>query len=147
MGSQETRFDAFKLAARGGELSGTIDPVRLPRLGDQVAAEGGSVAWRIRGGDDGQGRPALTVTVEGDVPVTCQRCLGTLRQPVSQETVLLLARDEAEVVRLDGASDCEVILAAAPVEALAVVEDELLLSLPFAPRHEQGCAADAPAPD
>ena len=147
MGSQPTRFDAFKLAARGGELSGTIDPVRLPRLGDQVAAEGGSVAWRIRGGDDGQGRPALTVTVEGDVPVTCQRCLGTLRQPVSQETVLLLARDETEVVRLDGASDCEVILAAAPVEALAVVEDELLLSLPFAPRHEQGCAADAPAPD
>ena len=147
MGSQETRFDAFKLAARGGELSGTIDPVRLPRLGDQVVAEGGSVAWRIRGGDDGQGRPALTVTVEGDVPVTCQRCLGTMRQPVAQETVLLLARNEAEVVRLDGASDCEVILAAAPVEALAVVEDELLLSLPFAPRHEQGCAADAPAPD
>jgi uncharacterized protein len=145
MGSQATRFDAFKLVARGGELSGTIDPVILPRVGDQVAAEGGSVAWRIRGGDDGQGRPALTVTVEGDVPVTCQRCLGAMRQPVSQETVLLLARDEAEVVRLDGASEYEVILASAPIEALAVVEDELLLSLPFAPRHEQDCAADAPA--
>ena len=147
MGSQETRFDAFKLVARGGELSGTIDPVLLPRLGEQVADEGGSVAWRIRGGDDGQGRPALTVTVEGDVPVTCQRCLGTMRQPVAQETVLLLARNEAEVVRLDEASEREVILASAPIEALAVVEDELLLSLPFAPRHEQGCGADAPARD
>lgn len=147
MGSQATRFDAFKLVARGGELTGTVDPVRLPRLGDQVAAAGGSVAWRIRGGDDGQGRPALTVTVEGDVPVTCQRCLGTMRQPVAQETVLLLARDEAEAVRLDGASECEVILASAAVEALAVVEDELLLSLPFAPRHEHGCGANAPARD
>jgi hypothetical protein len=57
------------------------------------------------------------------------------------------ARDEAEAVRLDGASECEVILASAPIEALAVVEDELLLSLPFAPRHEQGCGADAPARD
>ena len=147
MGSQETRFDAFKLVARGGELSGAIDPARLPRLGEQVADEGGSIAWRIRGGDDGKGRPALTVSVEGDVPVTCQRCLGTLRQPVAQETVLLLARNEAEVVRLDEASESEVILASAPLEALAVVEDELLLSLPFAPRHEQGCGADAPARD
>jgi uncharacterized protein len=147
MGRQETRFDAFKLVARGGELSGTIDPALLPRLGEQVADEGGSVAWRIRGGDDGQGRPALTVTVEGDVPVTCQRCLGTMRQPVAQETVLLLARNEAEVVRLDEASEREVLLASAPIEALAVVEDELLLSLPFAPRHEQGCGADAPARD
>ena len=144
MGSQATRFDAFKLVARGGELSGTIDPMRLPRLGDQVAAAGGSIAWKIRGADDGHGRPALTVTVEGDVPVTCQRCLGTMRQRVAQETVLLLARNEAEVVRLDEASEHEVILASAPVEALAVVEDELLLSLPFAPRHEQGCGADAP---
>ncbi len=57
-GQPANQVDAFKLAARGGELSGTIDPVRLPRLGDQVAAEGGSVAWRIRGGDDGRdGRP------------------------------------------------------------------------------------------
>jgi uncharacterized protein len=144
MGNQATRFDAFKLVARGGELSGTIDPMRLPRLGDRVAEAGGSIAWRIRGTDDGHGRPALTVTVEGDVPVTCQRCLGTMRQRVAQDTVLLLARNEAEVVRLDEASEHEVILASAPVETLAVVEDELLLSLPFAPRHEQGCGADAP---
>jgi uncharacterized protein len=145
MGSQgNSRFDAFKLVAGGGELSGTIDPARLPRLGDQVAEAGASVAWRIRGTDDGQGRPALAVTVVGDVPMTCQRCLGTMRQRVAQETLLLLARNEAEGVRLDEASAHEVILASAPVEALAVVEDELLLLLPFAPRHEQDCGADAP---
>ena len=147
MGSPQSRFDAFKLAARSGELAGTIDPARLPRLGERVAEAGGSIAWRIRGGEDGQGRPALTVTVAGEVPVTCQRCLGTMRQPVVQETQLLLARDEAEMVRLDEASECEVVDASAPVDALGLVEDELLLSLPFAPRHEPGCGADAAARD
>jgi uncharacterized protein len=147
MGSPEPRFDAFKLAARHGELSGTVDPARLPRLGERVADEGGSIAWRVRGGDDGHGRPALTVIVAGDVPVTCQRCLGTMRQRVSQQTLLLLARDEAEMMRLDEASDCEVVLASAPVAALDLVEDELLLSLPFAPRHEQGCEADVASRD
>jgi uncharacterized protein len=147
MGSPQSRFDAFKLVVRGGELAGTIDPARLPRLGERVAAAGGSIAWRIRGGEDGQGRPALIVTVSGEVPVTCQRCLGTMRQPVAQETRLLLARDEAEMVRLDEASECEVVDASAPVDALGLVEDELLLSLPFAPRHEQDCGADAAARD
>ena len=147
MGSPQSRFDAFKLAARGGELAGTIDPARLPRLGERVAEAGGSIAWRIRGGEDRQGRPALTVTVAGEVPVTCQRCLGTMRQAVVQETQLLLARDEAEMVRLDEASECEVVDASAPVDALGLVEDELLLSLPFAPRHEAGCGADAAARD
>jgi len=147
MGSHEPRFDAFKVAARGGELSGAIDPFRLRRLGDRVAEEGGSIVWRIRGGGDRQGRPALTVEVEGEIPVTCQRCLGTMRQPVAQETVLLLARSEAEMVRLDEASDCEVVLASAPLQALELVEDELLLALPFAPRHEQRCGTDAAARD
>lgn len=147
MASDQPRFDAFKLAARGGELAGTIDPSALPRLDDRVAETGGSVAWRIRGGDDGQGRPALTVTVEGEVPMTCQRCLRTMRQLVAQRTTLLIARDEAEMVRLDETSESEVVLASAPLEALDLVEDELLLSLPFAPRHEHGCAADAAARD
>jgi uncharacterized protein len=147
MGSQGPRFDAFKVAASGGELSGAIDPFRLPRLGDRVAEEGGSIDWRIRGGGDRQGRPALTLEVEGEIPVTCQRCLGTMRQRVAQETVLLLARSEAEMVRLDEASDCEVVLASAPLQALELVEDELLLALPFAPRHEQRCGTDAAARD
>jgi uncharacterized protein len=147
MGSQEPRFDAFKLAVRGGELSGSIDPAHLPRIGDRIAREGGSVAWRIRGGSDGQERPALTLTIEGEVPVTCQRCLGTMLQRVSQETLLLLARNESEMLRLDDASECEVVLAAAPLDAHELVEDELLLSLPFAPRHEKDCGADAATRD
>jgi len=142
MGSHEPRIDAFKLAAQRGEVSGTVDPARLPRLEEQVAEEGGRVHWRVRGGDDGQGRPALALTVEGEVPMTCQRCLCTMRQRVAQETLLLIARDEADMVRLDEATECEVVLAAAPIEALTLVEDELLLSLPFAPRHEEECEAD-----
>jgi uncharacterized protein len=144
---EHTRFDAFKLAARGAELAGSVDPASLPRVGERVAEAGGRLDWRIRGGEDGQGRPALTVMLEGEVPLACQRCLGTMRQGVAQQTTLLLARDDAELVRLDEASEYEVVLAGAPIEALGLVEDELLLSLPFAPRHEEGCGADAAARD
>lgn len=142
------RLDAFRLAATGGEVRGEVDPATLERLAERVAGPGGSLAWRVRGTADEEGRPALAVEVTGRVPLTCQRCLGVLHAEVDQSTLLLLARDEAEFVRLDEASGHEVVDARAPLDAAVLVEDELLLTLPFAPRHEDGCAAPAGgAPD
>ncbi len=40
---------------------------------------------------------------------------------------------------LDEVSEHEVVLANAPLDPVALVEDELLLTLPFAPRHEASC--------
>ncbi len=132
-------FDAYRLAASRGELTGELDPAALPRLADRVTGEGGQVRWSIRGDADAEGRPAIVVAIEGAVPLTCQRCLGVVEQPVAQSTLLLLARDEAELVRLDEASEHEVVPAGAPLDPVALVEDELLLTLPFAPRHEGEC--------
>jgi uncharacterized protein len=58
---------------------------------------------------------------------------------------LLLARDDAELKRLD-AEESEVLPAAVPLDAMTLVEDEILLWLPFAPRHPEGqCPADVAA--
>jgi uncharacterized protein len=141
---QDQRFDAFKLAASHSELKGSIEPDTLERLEDRIAdalagAGGGWIDWSIRGAADEQGRPAITVSIEGSVPLECQRCLGLLEQPVQQSTMLLLARNEAELLHLDEVSEHEVVLANAPLDPIALVEDELLLTLPFAPRHEASC--------
>jgi uncharacterized protein len=139
------RFDAFKLAAGEGELRGEIEPRALERLADRVAEGPGRVDWSIRGSADAQGRAALVIAIDGAVPLECQRCLKPLQQPVRQTTTLLLARDNAGLVQLDDASEHEVILADAPLDPVALVEDELLLSLPFAPRHEDECASERAA--
>jgi uncharacterized protein len=139
--AQDGRFDAFRLAASRGVVSGRADPSKLVRLEDRVVGPGGYVDWTIRGCADAEGRPAISVALDGEVPLTCQRCLGTVNERVEQSTLLLLARDEADLVRLDEASEREVVLAGEPLEPAALVEDELLLALPFAPRHESDCAA------
>ena len=52
---------------------------------------------------------------------------------------------ERELVVLDDSDDVhEVILAAAPQEALTLIEDEVLLALPFAPRCERPECAGQP---
>ncbi|HVE51110.1 MAG TPA: YceD family protein [Casimicrobiaceae bacterium] len=138
---QQKRFDAWKLAALHATIGGSVDPASLARLEDRVAGKEGEITWSITGTSDSQGRAAVDVSIEGRVPLICQRCLGELVQEVSQSTLLLLARDESEVVRLDESSEDEVLLADAPLDPLALVEDEMLLTLPFAPRHEERCTA------
>jgi uncharacterized protein len=141
--SQPGRFDAFGLAARGERIAGNVDVARRPRIAERLAPLPAAVpiAWTIAGGHDGAGRPTLTVTIEGSLPLVCQRCLQPFDRPIAQQTELLLARTEAELEPLD-AGETEVVLAAAPLDALTLVEDEILLSLPFVPSHaEEQCPA------
>lgn len=133
------RFDAFRLVRERGTLAGSLDAIALPRLAQRLV-EGAPIHWRIRGTADAAGRPALDLTIEGELPLTCQRCLGVYRWPVDHHTEVLLGRSAEEVARLDNESDLEVVLASGPVDPVELVEDELVLAVPFAPRHPQdGC--------
>jgi uncharacterized protein len=138
-GRRPNRFDALKLCASGESLAGVVDAADLPRVADRLASDAGAarIAWRLVGGIDGQRRPVLTLTLAGSVPLVCQRCLQPFAAIVDQTTELLLARSESELARLD-ADEVEVVLATERLDPLTLVEDELLLSLPFSPRHADG---------
>jgi uncharacterized protein len=138
------KFDAFRLARDRGQLEGELDAVTLPRIADRLVEDRAPLHWRIRGTADALGRPALALDVEGVLPLQCQRCLGVYHWQVDAHSEVLLARDAAEVARLDNESELEVVLASAPVDPVELVEDELVLSTPFAPRHPD---AECTAPD
>ncbi len=130
-------FDAFDAALRRTVLSGSADATTLPRAADRLADGVVRIDWRIAGTADALERPALEVRLDGAVPLECQRCLRTFDWPIAQRTLLLLARDERELARLDAEDEHEVIVGAVPLDPLALVEDELLLTLPFAPHCER----------
>jgi uncharacterized protein len=132
------RFDAYRLARERGVVEGSVDPHRLPRVADLLADGPASVAWRIEGTKDALGRPAVAVALRGSVSLTCQRCLGDFDWPIEQRSEVLLARDELELAALDAGSESEVVLAEGSLDPLTLVEDELVLALPFAPRHPEG---------
>jgi uncharacterized protein len=139
------RFDAFRLAARGESFAGELEVADLTRVADRLASKDrlAKVTWSIDGGRDNLGRPMIALTVRGNLPLICQRCLQACEVGVDQRSELLLAHDDAELRRLD-ADEREVVLASEPIDARTLVEDELLLSLPFAPMHaEAECPADA----
>jgi uncharacterized protein len=132
------RFDAMRLARERGVVAGEVDAHQLPRVADLLSEGPAMVAWRIEGIADASGRPGLRVGLNGAVMLVCQRCLADFAWPLEQSTEVLLARDEGELAALDTDSSLEVVLAQGPTDPLTLVEDELVLALPFAPRHAEG---------
>ena len=135
-------FDAFRLAREHESVHGKFDAAASERLYDWLAPGEAPIDWNIAGTTDALGRPAIAIELDGSVPLECQRCLAPMSWPVRQRTVALLAKSEAEGDALDAGSEEEVLVAAEPLDALKLVEDELLLSLPYAPAHADGeCVA------
>jgi uncharacterized protein len=135
---QAGTFDAFRLARERGVIEGVLDVGQSERLEDRLAEGEGTVAWRIEGTTDAAGRPALAISLSGAVPLECQRCLDVFAAPVEQRTLTLLARSEGEADALDAGNEDEVLVADHPLDARTLIEDELLLTLPFAPMHADG---------
>jgi DUF177 domain-containing protein len=139
--SHQPLIDGFEFATAGATQQGVSPLESLPRLRDMLASDAGEIAWRVQGVFDERGRPSLRVSVVGRVWLRCQRCLEPLPFEVHTDAILVLAATQAEI-------DADPVDVQAPDRLLAgkempvrdLIEDELVLALPYAPRHEI-CAA------
>jgi uncharacterized protein len=135
--SHQPVIDGLEFARTGGKLQGDWPLADFPRLRDALQGNSGTLRYELRGLPQEQGRPALKLRIEGSLQLACQRCLGALELPLRIENTLLLAASQAEI-------DAEPIEAEGPERIVAgrempvhdLIEDELLLAIPIAPRHE-----------
>lgn len=128
----------MRFAHVGGDLTGEVRLADFERLGDVLMSSDGTASYRVRGGVD-KGRPVLRLEVATVVELLCQRCLESYRQALRVERVFPIARDEAQLdlwEREDPLLDA--LIAEPELDVLTLVEDEILLSLPVAPRHPEG---------
>ncbi len=112
------------------------DVTGFPRLAQEFTQ--GALICRVAGHTDRRSGDSLRLTVQGEVGLICQRCLGALQHTVQIDRVVHLARSEAELERLEALPDSDAILVGETVDLLDLVEDEVILSLPLAAMHEVG---------
>lgn len=148
MSAPRATIDSLRFARTGESLSGEVRVADLERLSSALAEPSGWVRYRLEGGSEA-GRPVLRLDVEAEVVLECQRCLGNYIERVSSATVLPLARDEAELARWERDDPLlDALVAETALDVLSLVEDEVLLGLPVAPRHPEGdCQAMAGGAD
>lgn len=130
--------DAFVFARDSRTLEGTLAVAGLERLHDLLAEVSGAVSWRLEGFEGGRGEPMLRLTVGGRLALACQRCLGVVSFDLDIDSLLEIVPAGAELSQDELEDDSRDFL---PVEreldVAELVEDEILLALPVAPRHEK----------
>ncbi|HEY6093348.1 MAG TPA: YceD family protein [Gallionellaceae bacterium] len=129
-------IDSLEFARRNGELHGEVPVAELPRLDDMLASREGKIGYVLRGLHGKDGSPQLELVLEGECHLRCQRCLNDLLYPVKLVSRLKLVPDEAESDVDD--DELDYIPAEKQMDVLSLLEEELLLSLPIAPKHESG---------
>jgi uncharacterized protein len=137
-GSAQTVIDSLEFARTGQTLRGSLPLPGLTRLKDSLADVVGTVEFEVRGGQDARGRPILMVTIRGMLHLQCQRCLEALDHPLQVLNTLVLVTAGAGAAGALDDEEIEWIEASRELDLAAMIEDEVLLSLPYAPRHEEG---------
>jgi uncharacterized protein len=132
-------IDAFEFCRNNGYREGVTPVAEMPRLAADCADPSGEIAWAIQGGQTKQGYPSMTLSVSGNVQLVCQRCLGPFSYHVDSSTMLVLGKDDAEADEIEEVLDDEtidVIVGSHSADLMQLLEDEALLALPQAPKHE-----------
>lgn len=132
-------IDSLEFARAEQRMSGRLSVASLRRLDDVLFDDKGDVEYTVQGGRNERNRPQLELRITGVLHLQCQRCLSLLNYPVDiSSTLLLVARGESTDEELDDPEAPDAIEAAAELDVPALIEEEVLLSLPLAPRHPEG---------
>ncbi|MES2832254.1 MAG: YceD family protein [Pseudomonadota bacterium] len=142
-------IDAFEFSRLGESRSGQMVVATSPRLVKECADASGNLNWTVSGGAHSSGYPELRMTVAGEVQLICQRCLKAFEHVIDSSATLVLARSDLQADQIEAAFDdallddesLDVIVVVPAMDLVELVEDEVLLSIPQAPKHEQ-CPSD-----
>lgn len=135
------RIDIARLADTRATLGGSLPLARFARLAPQLAGTAGEVMVEL-GFDREDGREVVRGRIEGELALTCQRCLGPVATHVVAEVDLVRVADDAEAESIGGAHE-PFVAANREVELLGLVEDELILAVPLVPLHDDAVCRSA----
>ena len=138
--SQRIVIDSLVFAREAGSLRGELPIAELTRVLDLLVDSSGRLSFRIEGSMTARNRPRLLLQLDGALSVCCQRCLEAIVYPVKVRSVLEFVKDEEELTQEEIEDDARDFLPPqSEFDVVALIEDELILDLPPAPRHES-CA-------
>jgi uncharacterized protein len=142
-------IDAAGFARAGQGLDGVTRTEQFTRLCQGLPeSQDGEIRWHVHGRFDAPtGRSWLDVEAEGPVRVVCQRCLDAFSLTLRVSSTLGLVDTQAQLDAMDAleaegqGAEIEYLVAEPRLDVQGLVEDELILVLPYAPAHDT-CPGD-----
>ena len=136
-------IDPVVFAERHSHLLGHLSVQRLDRLADYLFDKKGELKVDLQFYKDGK-VPVIEGRFEGHLNLTCQSCLQALSWSVDKRVKIGMVQTIEQADRL--AEEFEPLIVSDKKMSLpGIIEDEVLLSLPDYPRHENECLQYEPA--
>jgi uncharacterized protein len=130
-----TTLDVRKAAVRGITISGCLAVSRLQRLRSILASDEAQIEARIAFSRDEENRAVLALSLAATVEVTCQRCLQPMSIEFDGESQLGVVSDDEQAQQLPAHLE-PLVTGGETCDLWSVVEDELILGLPFVSYHD-----------
>ena len=134
-------IDPARFAREKARVTGVLAVAQLPRLADLLFGREGVVSYAVEGDTSAKGQPVLRINLTADLAVSCQRCLERLPLHLDVRRDLVLVAAVADLDPLEDEDDgTDAIANAGSLDLHDLLEQEIVLSVPMAPRHpEDAC--------
>lgn len=136
------RLDVRRFAEEGAELAADEGLAKFRRLAAETVGSPNetTVHWEAKGEllNPRHVHPQvwLHLSARATLPLVCQRCLTPVDVPVTVDRSFRFVTDEATAAAEDDTSEEDLLALSRSFDLPELVEDELLMDMPVAPRHE-----------
>jgi uncharacterized protein len=134
-------LDVRRFAEEGATLSASEPVQKHERLMAETQGQAGAsaVSWSASGElrNPAHLQPQIWLHLRADavLPLTCQRCLGPVEVSLSLERSFRFVATEELAAAEDEIAEEDVLALSRSFDLVQLVEDELLMEMPLAPRH------------
>lgn len=136
------RLDVKAFAEEGARLEGRDALAAHSRLlaETQGREPDAMIVWSASGElrNPGHVQPQvwLRLQAQATLSLVCQRCLSPVDMPVAVDRSFRFVTDERTAAAEDDQSEEDLLVLSNPFDLMELIEDELLMELPVAPRHD-----------
>lgn len=139
-------IDPRTFAAQGCVLEGCLSLEEMDervKSHEYLADKTKSLRISLRGGTDKLSRPFLDFSVHGGMPLVCQCCMQPLAFELDECARIVLFDDEVALDAAMAADDgLDGMLCPDVLSVRTLAEDQILMAMPYAPRHENCVIAE-----
>ena len=94
---KEQTINSLEFAQESHEIHGTIAPRDLVRLKDVLFATDGELKYRLQGKANSSSAPEISMQIQGELQLICQRCMGPLNYTIDTVTRFVIVADEDKI--------------------------------------------------
>lgn len=153
MSNKNLVINNFDFAKKEQTLSGALRLSEVPRLGEWFDALGALpqkyhddevLRYTLSGSSDHSGKQFLNLDINFSMDLVCQRCLQPMQKTLALNyDYLITAMTEEELLGAeeDPEEEMDVVTQDKAMDVRAMIVDEVIAAIPYAPMHEELCKA------